>query len=931
MAKLIVRGARHHNLKNINVELPKNCLLVISGMSGSGKSTLAFDIIYAEGQRRYVNSLTAYARQFLDIMDKPDVDAMEGLAPAIAIQQKTTSSNKRSTVGTVTEIYDYLRLLYSRVGTPLCHRCKREISSQSVETICDSILKEFAGSDILVLAPRVQHKKGTHTNIIASAISDGYSRIRIDGTIYNLDDDIPPLNRQQWHDIQIVVDRLAAVKAERSRLFESVQTTVDASEGNIMVQSDKKTGLYSQHNSCPYCGITMGELEPRVFSFNSPMGMCNSCTGSGLITDFDPDLIIPDRTKSIREGGLHPFTEETPPPIWDQLNLLCHRHGLDVDTPLKDLTKTQLKHLLYGKKGQTQPTFDVFRRDYTAEGVIGIMRHIVAYSNNHIRTSFKNNYIREAACPACNGARLRPEPLSVHISGKNIVDVCDMSIQECQKFFDNITLNPTQAYIAKDILKEIKSRLEFLDTVGLSYLTLSRRSTTLSGGESQRIRLATQIGSRLTGVLYILDEPTIGLHQRDNSRLIETLKKLRDLGNTVIVVEHDEEVIRSSDWLVDLGPKAGVHGGEVIFEGTVKDMLNDANSITGRYIRGDTRIKIDKKVREHHNELVVQGACQNNLKNIDVKFPLGMLVCVTGVSGSGKSTLINTILYNELKRQLVGGGNKSGLHGKIQGAEDIDNVISIDQSPIGRTPRSNPATYIDAFKPIRDIFVKTQLARSRGYTPGHFSFNVQKGRCAECEGSGLRHIQMQFLADVYVRCDKCRGKRFDSQILQVRYRGKNIYDILDMTVDEAVDFFKNHRAVYTKLHTLQQVGLGYIKLGQSSKTLSGGEAQRVKLASELSKRETGKTIYLLDEPTTGLHFADVDKLLEVLNELVNRGNSVIIIEHNMDVIANADWVIDMGPEGGDEGGTIVAQGTPQHVSQTSTHTGKYLKKMLKVV
>lgn len=931
MAKLIVRGARHHNLKNINVELPKNRLLVISGMSGSGKSTLAFDTIYAEGQRRYVNSLTAYARQFLDIMDKPDVDSIEGLAPAISIQQKTTSSNKRSTVGTITEIYDYVRLLYSRVGTPLCHKCRREISSQSVETICDSILKEFAGSDILILAPRIQHKKGTHTNIIASAISDGYSRIRINDTIYNLDDDIPPLNRQQWHDIQIVVDRLTAVKSERSRMFESVQTTVDASGGSIMVHSDENTAMYSQHNACPYCGITIGELEPRVFSFNSPMGMCNACTGSGSITDFDPNLIIPDKTKSIRGGGLHPFTKNIPPPVWDRIQLLAYRHNLDTDTPLKDFTKTQLDNLLYGQGSQTEQTYRTFDSDYTVDGVTGIMRHIMLYGRYDIKTYFKNNYIREMICPACNGARLRPEPLAVHISGKNIMEVCNMSIQDCRIFFDDINLGTTQAYIAKDVLKEIKSRLEFLDTVGLSYLTLSRRSTTLSGGESQRIRLATQIGSRLTGVLYILDEPTIGLHQRDNRRLVETLKKLRDLGNTVIVVEHDEEVIRSSDWLVDLGPKAGVRGGEVVFEGTIQDMLKDTKSITGRYIRGDARIKVDKKLRKHRNELVVWGARQNNLKNIDVKLPLGMLVCVTGVSGSGKSTLVDTILYKKLKFQLIGGVDKSGTHSEIQGVENIDSVIAIDQSPIGRTPRSNPATYIDAFKHIRDIFVKTQLARSRGYAVGHFSFNVQKGRCAECEGSGLRRIQMQFLADVYVRCDKCRGKRFDSQILQVRYRSKNIYDVLDMTVDEAVDFFKNHKAVYTKLYTLQQVGLGYIKLGQSAKTLSGGEAQRVKLASELSKRDTGNTVYILDEPTTGLHFADVDKLLEVLNELVNRGNSVIIIEHNMDIIANADWIIDMGPEGGDEGGMIVAQGTPQQISQTSTHTGKYLKKMLKVV
>ena len=929
---LVVRGARHHNLKNIDIELPKNRLLVISGMSGSGKSTLAFDTIYAEGQRRYVNSLTAYARQFLDIMDKPDVDSIEGLAPAIAIQQKTTSSNRRSTVGTITEIYDYMRLLYSRVGTPRCHQCNREISSQSIETICDSILKEFADKDILVLAPLIQHKKGTHSNIISNTISGGYSRIRIDDTIYNLDDDIPPLNRQQWHDIQIVVDRLTAKKSERSRLFESVGTSLEAADGQIMVRSKRKTTIYSQHNSCPYCGITIGELEPRMFSFNSPVGMCKSCIGVGVFTGFDPKLIIPDDTLSIQEGGLHPFTDNIPPPIWDRLLLLSERYDFDVNTPLKKFTKTQMDKMLYGEGTQTEPVHMIWSmNDDTVNGVVGILNRVIQSNNANVKTRLTNGYIREIPCPACQGRRLRPEPLAVQVSGKNIMQVCDMSIQECRRFFDDIVLTPTQNYIVKDVLKEIKSRLEFLDSVGLSYLTLGRRSSTLSGGEAQRIRLATQIGSRLTGVLYILDEPTIGLHQRDNGRLVRTLKKLRDLGNTVIVVEHDEEVIRSSDWLVDLGPGAGVHGGEVVFEGTISDMLNDTDSITGQYIRGDTRIRVEKKRRASGKHLIVHGAHENNLKNIDAKFPLGLLVCVTGVSGSGKSTLVNTILYNEMKFQIQGGKHKAGAHRKIEGAENIDNIIAIDQSPIGRTPRSNPATYIGAFTPIRDIFARTQLARARGYTVGHFSFNVQKGRCAECEGSGLRHIQMQFLADVYVRCDRCRGKRFDSQTLQVRYRGKNIHDVLEMTVDEAADFFKNHRAVYTKLNTLRQVGLGYIKMGQSSKTLSGGEAQRVKLASELSKRETGNTMYILDEPTTGLHFADVHKLLEVINELVNRGNSVIIIEHNMDVIANADHIIDLGPEGGDEGGEIVATGTPKQLSRTNTHTGKYLKKMLKVV
>ena len=929
MDKLVVKGARHHNLKNISVELPKNRLLVISGISGSGKSTLAFDTIYAEGQRRYVNSLTAYARQFLDIMDKPDVDSIEGLAPAIAIQQKTTSGNRRSTVGTTTEIYDYLRLLYSRVGTPRCHRCGRQISSQSVETICDSILNDFDGADVLVMAPLIKRKKGTHTNVIAEASSGGYSRIRIDGKIYNLDDEVPPLSRQHWHDIQIVVDRLAASQAERSRLFESVQTAVDAGDGEIMIQAGEKTSMYSRHNACPYCGVTIGELEPRTFSFNSPAGMCLACMGVGRRTDIDARLIIPDDALSIRGGGLHPFASKIPPPIMDGLTLLAHRHEFDLDEPLRRFTPKQMSGLLYGDKigdgdvGTWQ--------DEATNGVTGMLRHIMRMGNSEVRTYLKNGYVREMDCASCNGMRLRPEPLAVQIDGKSIMDVCAMSIQECRRFFADITLSPTQAHIAKDILKEIRSRLEFLDSVGLSYLTLARRSSTLSGGEAQRIRLATQIGSSLTGVLYVLDEPTVGLHQRDNARLIGTLKRLRDLGNTVIVVEHDEEVIRSSDWLVDLGPGAGVHGGQVVFEGSIKKMLRSAKSVTGKYIRGDLRIRLDKTKRRGRGSLVVRGASENNLKDIDVEFPLGLLVCVTGVSGSGKSTLVNTTLLNAMAYHIRGGGNRAGAYRDLEGADQIDNIIAIDQSPIGRTPRSNPATYIGAFTPIREIFAQTTLAQSRGYTVGHFSFNVQKGRCAECEGSGLRHIEMQFLADVYVRCEQCRGKRFDSQTLQVRYRGKSIYDVLEMTVDEAADFFKNHRSVSTKLETLRQVGLGYIKLGQASNTLSGGEAQRVKLASELSKRDTGSTMYVLDEPTTGLHFADAHMLLEVLNELVNRGNSVVVIEHNMDVIGNADWVIDMGPEGGEDGGRVVAAGTPKQISDTSTHTGRYLKKMLKVV
>lgn len=928
--KLSIRGARHHNLKNIDIDLPKNSMVVISGLSGSGKSTLAFDTIYAEGQRRYVESLSAYARQFLDIMDKPAVDSIEGLSPAISIQQKSISKNPRSTVGTTTEIYDYLRLLYARVGTPHCHKCGREISNQSVETICDSTLKEFNDKDILVLAPLVKRKKGTHAKVISEAASDGYSRIRIDNTIYNMDDEIESLDRQQWHNIEIVVDRIEANKGNRSRLFEDIQTSVDVADGEVLIHSDDKELTYSQKNACAHCGTSIGEMEPRTFSFNSPFGMCQSCSGLGTYTGYDVNLIIPNESKSIREGAIQPWGKSMSGALRERIEFLASHYKVDMDQPIEEISDKQFFGLMDGPMGPAHG--GIFLQDPAYYGIKGMIQYQESNIDRDAATALRSQFVRDMPCLECDGKMLRPESLAVKIGGKGIMDVCEMSIQECWDFFTDLKLDQTSSYIAKEILKELKNRINFLLNVGLSYLTLNRKSATLSGGEAQRIRLATQIGSSLTGVLYVLDEPTIGLHQRDNNRLIDTLKGLRDLGNTIIVVEHDEEVIRSADWLVDLGPAAGVHGGEVVFKGTLDDILGSSSSITGQYLRGDKRIILENRIRNNNGDTIqVLGAAENNLKEIDVEFPLGKLICVTGVSGSGKSTLVNTILLTKLENEMGKARSWAGDHKDIRGINNINKVIAIDQSPIGRTPRSNPATYIGAFTPIRDLYARTKLAKSRGYAPGQFSFNVQKGRCRECEGSGVRHIEMQFLSDIYVRCKVCKGKRFDSQTLQVRYRGKNIHDILEMTIDEASEFFKHHGRILKKLVTMQDVGLGYIRLGQPSTTLSGGEAQRIKLASELSKRDTGRTLYVLDEPTTGLHFADVHKLLDVLNSLVNGGNTVVVIEHNMDVIANADWIIDLGPEGGDMGGEVVAAGTPQDIIESDTHTGRYLKKMLKVV
>jgi len=934
--KLKIRGARHHNLKNIDVDIPKNKLVIISGLSGSGKSTLAFDTIYAEGQRRYVESLSTYARQFLEMMDKPDVDSIEGLSPAIAIQQKTTSKNPRSTVGTTTEIYDYIRLLYARIGIPYCTNCARKISSQSVETICDSILKDFAGQKILILSPIVQRKKGTYEKLFEQIKKDGYSRIRLDGEILSLDEEFPTLDRQKWHNIEIVVDRIQTEKSERSRLFEAIQTAIKASKGDAMISSEKLEKIFSQNNACPYCGLTIGELEPRTFSFNSPFGMCKACNGLGVKMEFDADLVIPDKSKSILEGAIVPWSGRFSAFRKQALRAVGKKFGFDLMTPIEKIIPKHLQIILHGTNDLIDFKYSSKSGDsswqYTNafEGVLINLQRSFMETESESKREWLKQFMRDTPCTACNGKKLKPESLAVKINEKGIMDVCDLSIDHCFDFFSTLQLNENEQYIARDVLKEIKERLEFLMNVGLNYLTLNRLSSTLSGGESQRIRLATQIGSNLTGVLYVLDEPTIGLHQRDNERLIKTLIKLRNLGNTVIVVEHDEEVIRNSDWIVDLGPGAGIHGGNVVFEGTIKQILASHKSVTGDYLKNNSLIKLEDKIRNRYGSLIINGASENNLKNIDVEIPLGLFVSVTGVSGSGKSTLINDILLKSLENHFYSFNVKPGNHREIIGLENIDKVIAIDQSPIGRTPRSNPATYIGAFTHIRELYANTELSKERGYSVGQFSFNVTDGRCFACDGDGVKKIEMQFLSDVYVKCDECKGKRYNSETLSVLYKGKNISDVLDMTAFEALQFFENIPPIKRKLQTIFDVGLGYIKLGQSSTTLSGGEAQRVKLATELSKRGTGKTLYILDEPTTGLHFADVQKLLDVLNRLVNLGNTVLVIEHNMDVIKNSDWIIDLGPEGGDEGGKIVTVGTPEQVAKSpGSYTGKYLKKLLK--
>ena len=933
--RLIIRGAREHNLKNINLDIPKNKLVTITGLSGSGKSTLAFDTIYAEGQRRYVESLSAYARQFLEMMNKPDLDSIEGLSPAISIQQKTTSKNPRSTVGTITEIYDYLRLLYARIGIPHCTKCGRKISNQSAESICESVLKESDGKNILILAPLIRRKKGTYEKLFEQVKKTGYSRVRVDNDIIELNGEIPILDKQKWHNIEIVVDRVKASKEEKSRLYESVQNALKAGKGSVLISGTDER-IFSQNNACSYCGITIGELEPRTFSFNSPFGACKTCHGLGVKMEFDPDLLIPDKTKSILDGAIVPWSGRFSSFRRQTLRDVGKKFGFDLMTPIHKMTPRQLQVILYGTDEsvrfsyESQTTDSKWQYTNTFSGVIPSLNKNFVETDSESKREDLRKFMRETPCNSCKGRRLTGEALAVRINEKSIMDVCDLSIDACYDFFQNLKLTDTEKYIAKSVLKEVLSRLEFLKNVGLNYLTLNRVSATLSGGESQRIRLATQIGSNLTGVLYVLDEPTIGLHQKDNAKLIKTLTKLRDLGNTILVVEHDEEVMRNSDWIIDLGPGAGVHGGSVVFEGTIKEMLNEHKSVTGEYLKNHNAIKLVKKTRNQKGKIIVKGAAENNLKNIDVEFPLGFMIAVTGVSGSGKSTLVNDILYNALSAHFGIISDRPGKHKQVLGVEYVDKVIGIDQSPIGRTPRSNPATYIGAFTPIRELYSNTELSKERGYTPGQFSFNVPDGRCFACEGDGVKKIEMQFLSDVYVICDECKGKRYNSETLSVLYKGKNISDILSMTVEEALEFFINIPAIKRKLQTVADVGLGYIKLGQAATTLSGGEAQRVKLAAELSKRDTGKTIYILDEPTTGLHFADVQKLLDVLNRLVNLGNTVIIIEHNMDVIKNSDWIIDLGPEGGDKGGTLIAHGTPEQVAHNpNSYTGQYLNRVLR--
>ena len=939
--ELIIKGARVHNLKNVDVTIPRDKLVVLTGLSGSGKSSLAFDTIYAEGHRRFVESLSSYARMFLGQIDKPDVDLIEGLSPAISIDQKTTSKNPRSTVGTVTEIYDYLRLLYARIGIPHCPVCHKEIRQQTTEQIIDRVMELPTGTRFMLLAPVVRGKKGRHEKVLADAKKSGFVRVRIDGIVYDLSEDIT-LDKNLRHTVEIVIDRLAMREDIRTRLSDSVETALKASEGRLTVSFVPREGEekpddleFSTNYACEEHGISFGELEPRMFSFNNPFGACPHCAGIGELTRISEEKILPDPSLSLKEGAIAVNGFKTvDAQSWNGplITAVGERMGFTLDTPIENYTKEQLHALLYGT-GAELYTVDRFfggqhkRQIVPFEGIIPIINQ----RREQWGDEYYDQFIIETECPECHGARLNPHALAVTVGGKNIDEFCRMSVKNSLDFVMSLTLTDTEAAIARDILKEIRSRLGFLVSVGLDYLTLSRRAGSLSGGEAQRIRLATQIGSALVGVLYILDEPSIGLHQRDNSKLIETLKRLRNLGNSVLVVEHDEETMESADFIVDIGPGAGVHGGQVVAAGTPDEIRADPNSITGAYLSGRKKIAVPTSRRTGNGNLLrVVGAKENNLKNVTVDFPLGTFTCVTGVSGSGKSSLINMILHRVLARKLNRAITYPGKHDRVEGIEHLDKVIAIDQSPIGRTPRSNPATYTGVFTDIRDLFAKTPDAKLRAYGPGRFSFNTKGGRCEACEGDGVKKIEMHFLPDVYVTCDSCKGKRYNRDTLEVRYRGKTIADVLEMTCEEASEFFRDIPAISRKLSTLCDVGLGYIKVGQSSTTLSGGEAQRVKLATELAKRSTGKTVYILDEPTTGLHSDDVSRLIDVLQKLVDAGNTVLVIEHNLDVIKTADYLIDLGPEGGDGGGTIVATGTPEAVATVpESYTGQYLKRILK--
>ncbi|MFR5790058.1 MAG: excinuclease ABC subunit UvrA [[Clostridium] leptum] len=935
---IFVKGAREHNLKNIDLEIPRDQLVVFTGLSGSGKSSLAFDTIYAEGQRRYVESLSSYARQFLGQMEKPDVDYIEGLSPAISIDQKTTSKNPRSTVGTVTEIYDYLRLLYARIGIPHCPVCGKEIKQQTIDQIVDQVMALPEGSKIIVLAPVIRGRKGEHVKEFEAARKSGYVRVRVDGLIYDLSETIK-LEKNKKHTIEIVVDRLVIKPEIRSRLSDSIETASSLTGGLTIINVvDGKDITFSQNYACPEHGISIDELTPRMFSFNNPFGACKKCTGLGVFMKVDPDLVIPNKELSVRQGGIKAsgWAMEGSTIASMYFEALAKQYRFSLDTPIKDLPAEIVHLLLYGTPAEDK--IKIVRKNeygsgtyYTKfEGIINnLERRFRETSSNWIKEEIEG-FMSEIPCDECHGKRLNPESLSVTVGRINISDFCEKSVSDALEFVKNLQLTDRERMIAKAILKEITERLGFLQSVGLEYLTLSRASGTLSGGESQRIRLATQIGSSLMGVLYILDEPSIGLHQRDNDKLLGTLKHLRDLGNTVIVVEHDEDTMYAADYVVDVGPGAGVKGGEIVCAGTVDEIKACERSITGQYLSGKKQVMVPEKRRKGNGKTVkIVGARQNNLKNIDVKIPLGKLVCVTGVSGSGKSSLINEILYKHLASELNGAKCRAGEHDKITGLQYLDKVIDINQSPIGRTPRSNPATYTGLFNDIRDLFASTQEAKMRGFNSGRFSFNVKGGRCEACQGDGILKIEMHFLPDIYVPCEVCKGKRYNRETLEVKYKDKNIYDVLEMTVDEGLEFFASLPKIARKLQTLQDVGLGYVKIGQSSTTLSGGEAQRVKLATELSKRSTGKTIYILDEPTTGLHIADVHRLIDVLQKLVDAGNTVVVIEHNLDLIKTADHIIDLGPEGGDKGGFIVAEGTPEEIAKVeSSYTGRYLKKML---
>ena len=937
--KIIIKGAKEHNLKNINLEIPRDKLVVITGLSGSGKSSLAFDTLYAEGQRRYVESLSSYSRQFLGLMEKPDVESIEGLSPAISIDQKTTSKNPRSTVGTVTEIYDYIRLLYARVGTPYCPNCGKKIEKQSIDQIVDNVMKIKEGTRIQILAPVVRGRKGEYTKLFEDLQKDGFARVRVDGEIYDLSDEIK-LDKNKKHEIEVVVDRLVIKEDIVGRLTESIETALKQADNLVLIDIvGEKQVLYSCNYACPDCGFSFPELTPRMFSFNNPYGACPKCSGIGYLMKMDEDLIIPDKTKTLYDG-VKAFGASTMKKGDTMAKMYFEsvgkHYGIDIkNKKIKDLPKDFINKILYGTGNDEidfEYTSSLGTRKFKApfEGVIPTLERRHNETKSQGMRDFYEMYMSELPCDECNGARLKKEILSIKVGGININEMTDLSVKSLQEFLRKLELTDSQKMIAEMILKEIDARLQFLIDVGLEYLTLSRSAGTLSGGEAQRIRLATQIGSGLTGVLYILDEPSIGLHQRDNDKLIATLKKLRDLGNSLLVVEHDEDTMYAADQIIDIGPGAGVHGGQVMAQGTAEEIKNVPTSITGAYLSGRKKIEVPKKRRPGNKKNIeIVNATENNLKNISVKFPLGKFICITGVSGSGKSTLINEVLYKNIAQQLNGATEKPGKCKTIKGLENIDKIINIDQSPIGRTPRSNPATYTGAFDLIRDIFASTNEAKMRGYEKGRFSFNVPGGRCESCSGDGVHRIEMHFLPDVFVPCEVCKGKRYNRETLEVKYKGKSIADVLDMTVEESLEYFANIPRIKNKIQTLYDVGLGYIKLGQPSTTLSGGEAQRVKLATELSKKATGKTLYILDEPTTGLHIADVHRLVDILQRLVDTGNTIIVIEHNLDLIKTADYIIDLGPEGGDAGGEIIAVGTPEQICKNDrSYTGKFLKKYL---